>query len=113
MNEYIVDMTKKTGIVFRPSSLAEEIEQNIRTILTTPLGSAPFARSIGFDFELIDEPVTIQKARMSGAIMMAVADQEPRAEITEILLHMNEQDKKNGRLQPIIKFRIAEGEESG
>lgn len=112
MSEYIVDMTKPTKINFRPATLAEEIGQNIRTIVTTPYGSAPFARSIGLDYEMVDEPLPILKARMSGVITMAIADQEPRAEITEILFHLNDQDKMNGRLLPIIKYRIAEGGDS-
>ncbi|MFB4326002.1 lysozyme [Priestia sp. BR_2] len=112
MSEYIVDMTKPTKINFRPATLVEEIGQNIRTIVTTPSGSAPFARSIGLDYEMVDEPLPILKARMSGVITMAISDQEPRAEITEILFHLNDQDKMNGRLLPIIKYRIAEGGDS-
>ncbi|EGG33442.1 lysozyme [Paenibacillus sp. HGF5] len=113
MSEYIVDMTRPAKMNFRPATLAEELTQNIRTILTTPYGSAPFARSIGLDYEIVDEPLPILKARLSGVITMAIMEQEPRAEITEIQFHMNEQDKMNGRLLPIIKFRIAEGGDSG
>ncbi|MFE0394367.1 lysozyme [Paenibacillus lactis] len=106
-------MTEDMKINFRPATLAEEIAQNIRTILSTPLGSAPFARSIGLDYDIVDEPLPILKARMSGVIMMAITDQEPRAEITEIHFRVGEQDQKNGRLQPIVKFRVAEGGDSG
>ncbi len=113
MSEYTVDMTKEMKIDFRPATLAEEIAQNIRTILSTPLGSAPFARSIGLDYDIVDEPLPILQARMSGVIMMAITEQEPRAEITEIRFRTGEQNQKNGRLQPIVKFRIAEGGDSG
>lgn len=113
MSEYIVDMTRPSKMNFRPATLAEELAQNIRTILTTPYGSAPFARSIGLDYEMVDEPLPILKARISGVITMAIMEQEPRAEITEILFNVNDQDKMNGRLLPIIKFRIAEGGDSG
>lgn len=113
MSEYMVDMTRPAKMNFRPATLAEELAQNIRTILTTPYGSAPFARSIGLDYEMVDEPLPILKARLSGVITMAIMEQEPRTEITEILFNVNEQDKMNGRLLPIIKFRIAEGGDSG
>lgn len=45
MSEYLVNL--KQGIDFAPSSEIAEILQNVRTILTTRLGSVPLERDFG------------------------------------------------------------------
>ncbi|WP_024985266.1 lysozyme [Brevibacillus borstelensis] len=109
--EYTVDIpTAGTWVNFSPASLVEEVKQNIRTIASTALGSAPGSRTIGVDWELVDEPINIVKTRIAGVLMAAIAEQEPRAQITRIDFREQETDGMYGRLVPIIRFILAEGE---
>jgi hypothetical protein len=108
---YTVDMTQPSTINFAPESKAEEVAQNIRTILTTPLGSAPLARDIGLDYSIIDEPGPIAEARTAAEVTTAVAMQEPRAQIVEVSFNGVLSDALTGRLKPVIKFTLAEGVE--
>lgn len=108
MTTYTVNMTQPSKIDFAPVSLAEEIAQNIRTILTTPLGSAPLARNIGLDYSIVDEPEQIVRARLMGEIMTAVAEQESRAVITEVAFPGDIRDALTGRLQAVVRFSLAE-----
>lgn len=108
MTTYTVNMTQPSKIDFAPASLAEEIAQNIRTILTTPLGSAPLARDIGLDYSIVDEPEQIVRARLLGEIMTAVAEQEPRAVITEVTFPGDVRDALTGRLLAVVRYSLAE-----
>ncbi|MGF9821974.1 lysozyme [Brevibacillus agri] len=108
--EYTVDIpTAGTWVNFSPASLVEEVKQNIRTIASTALGSAPGSRTIGVDWELVDEPINIAKARITGVLMAAIAEQEPRVQITRIDFHEQDTAGMYGRLVPIIRFILAEG----
>ncbi|MBM7592247.1 lysozyme [Brevibacillus fulvus] len=113
MTEYTVTISPtRTWVNFAPVTQLEEVKQNIRTIATTALGSAPGSRSIGVEWELVDEPINITKSRITGMLMAAIAEQEPRAQITRIDFY-DEQDAAAGmygRLVPIIRFILAEGE---
>ncbi|MBB6670511.1 GPW/gp25 family protein [Cohnella nanjingensis] len=106
---YTVDMTAPSAIQFAPSSLIDEVAQNIRTILATPLGSAPFARDIGLDYSLIDEPAPIAEARLIGAITTAIAAQEPRAIVTDVIVKPVAGDAWTGTLPAVVRFRVSEG----
>ncbi|MFM1655659.1 lysozyme [Brevibacillus sp. B_LB10_24] len=112
MTEYTVEISSNsTWVNFAPATQLEEVKQNIKTIATTALGSAPGSRTIGVEWELVDEPINITKARITGVLMAAIAEQEPRAQITRI--DFQEQDAAAGmygRLVPIIRFiLVAEG----
>lgn len=110
MTEYTVTIAHTgTWVNFAPSTQVEEVRQNIRTIASTALGSAPGSRTIGVEWELIDEPINIAKARITGVLMAAIAEQEPRAQITRIDFHEQDTAGMYGRLVPIIRFILAEG----
>ncbi|WP_068775783.1 GPW/gp25 family protein [Paenibacillus sp. FJAT-26967] len=102
---FTVDMWQEPPINFAPT-LAEEVEQNIRTILSTPAGSAPFARDIGIPTEVLDEPIPIAKARLTGLIISSLTVQEPRTQIEEVTFF---EDASAGRLVPVIRYTIKEG----
>lgn len=103
---YSVDMTKQIAIEFSPATVVDEITQNIRTICSTASGSAAGARSIGIDMSMLDEPISIAKARLIGEIITAVSEQEPRATVTEVIVS---QDHETGKLQPLVRYELAEG----
>ncbi|MDF9845529.1 MULTISPECIES: lysozyme [unclassified Paenibacillus] len=109
MSIYTVDMMQPSGIDFAPATTAAEVAQNIRTILKTSLGSAPLARDIGLDYSIIDDPYPIAQARLMGEIMTAVAEQEPRAVVTEVSFKGEFEDVLTGRLLAVVRFSLAEG----
>lgn len=73
------------GVNFAPSSEAEEVIQNVRTILKTRIGSVPFAREFGITWEHLDKPVPVAKSIMQSIIVDAVADYEPRAKVEKVI----------------------------
>ena len=104
---YEVDVSTERSIVIAPATLEEEVAQNIWTILTTPIGSAPLAATVGIAMDDLDEPINIVKARMSGRIISAISTLEPRAEVTHI--SFKETDHASGRIMPVITFKLREG----
>lgn len=109
MSDITVDMTQKSALNLAPPSTIEEVAQNIRTILSTPLGSVPMARSVGVDYSAIDEPIEIAEARMTSAIITAIAEQEPRAQVIDVLFEGSTvADAMWGRSRPVVKFILVE-----
>lgn len=103
MAEY--DLLLMTGAVnFAPSSEAEEILQNVRTICTTQKYSVPMDRDIGVDAVVLDEPVGRAAAKLKGEIVRAVKKYEPRARVTRVEIAGNQE----GMLTPRIRVRISE-----
>ncbi|MGO4540383.1 GPW/gp25 family protein [Paenibacillus sp. 2TAB19] len=96
--------TTSVPIVLDPS-LQEEIIQNIRTILGTAKGSVPLDRNFGIELTLVDEPIAVAKARLTGAVITAIQTYEPRAEVLQLLF---EEDHGTGQLKPIVQISIRE-----
>ncbi|MEC0171175.1 GPW/gp25 family protein [Paenibacillus graminis] len=109
MNTYTVDMTQPSTINFAPASTAAEVAQNIRTILSTPLGSSPLSRNIGLDYSIVDDPYPIAEARLTAEIYAAIATQEPRAVVTEVSFNGDLSDVLTGRLRAVVRYSLAEG----
>lgn len=108
MNTFTIDMKESALVDFSPLTLAEEVGQNIRYILSTALGSAPLAREVGIDFGMIDDPYPIAMARMTAEIYAAVGEQEPRAVITEVSFNGTIMDVATGRIAAVVRFSLAE-----
>ena len=87
-----------------PVTLAEEVLQNVRMIISTVKYSVPMDREFGIDGAVIDRPVNIAKAHLSNEIFRAVRRYEPRAVIESIDFDGDE----SGRLTPSIKVQINE-----
>ncbi|WP_052087642.1 hypothetical protein [Paenibacillus wynnii] len=98
MSTFTVDMTQPSDINFAPATVVEEINQNIRTILSTPIGSCPFARDIGIDYTIVDEPYQIAEARFTGEIYTAISAQEPRALVVGVSFNKTITDAMTGRV---------------
>ncbi|OKP67567.1 lysozyme [Paenibacillus sp. P3E] len=107
---YTVDMTQPTLVNFKPATVEQEVSQNIRTILTTPRGSAPLAREIGLDYTIIDEPISIAESRLIAEIITAITEQEPRALVAEVSFKDDIKDTLNGRLAVVVKYTLTEEE---
>lgn len=91
-------------INFAPATLAEEVLQNVRMIISTVKYSVPMDREFGIDGAVVDRPINIAKAHLSNEIFRAVRRYEPRAVIASIDFDGDE----NGKLTPRIKVRIDE-----
>ncbi len=87
-----------------PATLAEEVLQNVRMIISTVKYSVPMDREFGIDGAVIDRPVNVAKAHLSNEIFRAVRRYEPRAVIESIDFDGDE----SGRLTPSIKVQISE-----
>ena len=91
-------------INFAPATIAEEVMQNVRMVISTVKYSVPMDREFGIDGAVIDRPINIAKARITNEIFRAVRRYEPRAVIESIDFEGDE----SGQLTPTIKVRISE-----
>ena len=71
-------------IDFAPSTLAQEILQNVLTICTTAKYSVPLDREFGINGTFVDDPVSTVKAAYTQEVVRAVRKFEPRARITRV-----------------------------
>ena len=93
-------------INFAPATVAEEILQNIKCILSTVKFSVPLDRDFGIDASMVDMPMDVAKAQLASEIVMAVAKYEPRAAVTNI----DWEHDIDGILKPKVQVRIDETE---
>lgn len=97
--------TPSTAVNFAPASTAEEILQNVRTILATPVYSVPLDRAFGVNAELLDLPLPVAKAKLTAEIVQAIQKSEPRVEVTRVSFTG---EAIAGRLQPTVRLRLKE-----
>lgn len=105
---YIVNLNG--AIDFAPSTVVEEVLQNVRTILSTVIGSVPLHRDFGVSWEHIDKPLPVARTLMQAAIIDAIDEFEPRAKVVAVTFDMTEDDAMEGILRPTVKIEIEEGE---
>ena len=100
------DVMAESGAIDFGASGAAEILQNVRTILTTPLGSVPLDRVFGIDFSMLDGPINeATRARLAAAIVNGINKHEPRCSVTKVTF---QEDQLNGRLIPKVRVKINE-----
>lgn len=87
-----------------------EIAQNIRTILTTIRGTVPLDRGLGMDITALDTPIEWAKAQLTAQVYDVLQEYEPRAEVLEVDF---KEEGRGGKLIPIVKYRLKEGEPDG
>lgn len=92
------------GISLAPSSVALEVIQNVRMIVTTVRGSVPLYRDFGIDPTIIDAPTQIAEAKLSTDIIRQVRKYEPRAQITNLTF----QQTTDGHTTPHISITVKE-----
>ncbi len=82
----------------------DEIIQNIKTILTTPVGTVPFDRDFGIDWSLLDLPVREAKAKLTIEYAEKIRKYEPRVNIKEVAFLTNE----HGQLKPRVVIEVVD-----
>ncbi len=100
-----IDITAMNEEVnFAPETEAEEIVQNVRTIIATPKYSVPMDRLFGVNAEIVDRPTLKAAAQLQAEIIQAVRKYEPRCKVKKVTFEGNE----DGKLS--VKVRVEIGE---
>lgn len=107
--KYQVSLTDK--INFAPGSETEEILQNIRTILTTCVGTVPLDRDLGISYEYVDKPLPVARSLMQAAVIEAIEQYEPRAKVESISFDDNAADAMDGISRPSVIVSIGDEQE--
>ena len=99
----ILDITANLeGVDFAPKTELLEIIQNVKTIITTVMGSIPLDRDIGVDISVLDNPVP-SVARLTSSIIDAVERYEPRVKVVKVVY---KGDAEGGIVRPIVRVAI-------
>ena len=101
---FVVSGKDTPQIDFAPATVADEVMQNVRTIITTIKYSIPLDREFGIDGAVVDLPIQQTMAKMSSEIFRAIKQYEPRAEIESITF----EGEETGRLIPKVEVKISE-----
>jgi len=72
---------------------AEEVVQNVETLLATEPGTVPMAREFGVPQDSVDMPQSVAGARLQADAIRAVRTYEPRADIKSVKLTPNADGK--------------------
>ncbi len=102
MNELLIEAAAQ-DIVINPADLAAEVAQNVRMILTTPVGTLPLDRRFGLDFSILDQPMERAKALLAVEIFQKLKRYEPRAELVRVRFSG---DGPDGTLTPNVIVRL-------
>ncbi len=90
----------------QPSTVEEEIAQNIRVILNTIKGTVPLNRNLGLDISFIDEPANTALMRCKFTILEAINKDEPRVEVIDINVQNNKENALNGDFTIEVEVEI-------
>lgn len=105
-------ITTAGAVDFAPSSEIAEIIQNVRTIITTRIGSVPLDRNFGVAWDFIDQPLALAKMQLRVLVIDAIEKYEPRAKVEAVEFEENEDLAMEGVLLPRVIISIGdEGEE--
>lgn len=102
----VVDLSLGAAVNFAPSSIAAEIVQNVRTILTTRRGDVPLDRDFGLTWEHIDKPVNVAEVLMRSEIIDVLERYEPRCRVLSVTFPADSQDPQEGILGPKVIIEI-------
>lgn len=89
-------------INFAPASEAEEILQNVRTIITTPKFSVPLDRDFGINCSVVDRAIPVAQAQLASDIITAIREYEPRVVVTGITYEATDDSNLKPKVQVII-----------
>ena len=98
-------------INFAPGTEVEEILQNVRTILTTCVGTVPLARDFGTSREYIDKPIPVARSLMQTAVIDAIEEFEPRATVESVTFDESTTDAMDGITRPCVIVSIGSDDE--
>lgn len=69
-------------------ALRREVERNIKTVLSTPIGTCPLYRNFGISIEMLDTPTIVAQNILTVAIIEAIETWEPRVQKTAFSLRL-------------------------
>ena len=75
-------------INFAPATVAEEILQNIKCILSTVKFSVPLDRDFGIDISCLDLPLPVAQNMLTLEVVQKVELYEPRVKVDEVTLSL-------------------------
>lgn len=104
--DYVIAVGRLPPINMAPATVAEEVLQNVRTILATTKCSVPLDRDFGVDATYLDAPMETAKAKMVSDIILAIAKSEPRAAV----INIDWDAEIKGVLRAKVQVRINESE---
>lgn len=107
----IYTVTVNTKINFAPQTEAEEIQQNIRTIISTRKGTVPLNRDFGLSYSWLDKPYLVAMTLMMAEVIEAIEEYEPRAKVRDVQFDNSESDVMQGKLNPRVIYSIGEDQE--
>lgn len=91
------------SIVLFPKSELEEVIQNVRTIITTLMGSVPLDRDFGIDPSVIDKPINVVRPLLVKEVKEKIEQYEPRAKLVSIDWGG---DGREGQIIPRVRVAI-------
>lgn len=97
------DVSSNQPINFNPSTVVDEVLQNVAVILATPLGTAPMNRALGVSGAALDRPIPSAIALQQADIVEAIQRWEPRATVESVRY---DGDADAGTLRPIVRINI-------
>ena len=71
-------------MIFEPDSEAQEIAQNIRTIVAVKRGTVPYFRDFGVSVGALDMPIVAAARYLQTEMVAAIQSFEPRASMEQI-----------------------------
>lgn len=103
--KYTLNMALSANKLFvLPETVAEEVLQNLYTLLSTVKGAVPLYRDFGINADIIDRPIPVAKSLYINEIYEAINKYESRAEIVSI--RFDETAEMEGKIIPILEVNI-------
>jgi phage baseplate assembly protein W len=81
----------------------EEILRNVAVLLSTPVGTVPFDRDFGVDFDVVDLPMNRIKGRYTVEVITKIKKYEPRCKVKKITFEYN---GETGKVIPKVVLAI-------
>lgn len=91
-------------IDFSPASSVAEIVQNVKTIISTVVGTVPLDRDFGVDSDLVDLPMPVARARLAAELIEKVERYEKRVKVLRVTFSGD----GDGHLIPRLEVDILE-----
>jgi phage baseplate assembly protein W len=83
-------------------TLAEEVLQNVQSLIATAQGTQPLARALGLPAAAcVDAPLPAVQARLASALNAQIKLYEPRAVVSRITVASD----GDGRLRPTVRLK--------
>lgn len=90
-------------INFAPSTIEQEVLQNVATILATVRNTVPYDRALGINPDYLDDPTPVTRSRLIADIISAIHSREPRAKVTDVVF---KEDQAEGVLIPTVRVIV-------